>query len=193
MIDHGYATPIPRPPKRRRSLRLWVLGGGVAVAVATAVSVASIASAQSPSPQPSVSASAAAPKAPTGPGGGPGFGGKRGPVGFGGLGPGSGRALHGEFVTAKPGGGFQTVDIQQGQVTAVSTSSITVKSDDGFTKSYTVTASTLVDAQRDGIGSVKVGDTVSIAATVNGGAATATDITDGSQIRQAHPKPSPTK
>jgi hypothetical protein len=190
MIDLGYTAPAPQPPKRRRNVRLWILGGGVAVAVAGAVSVASIASAQTTqSPSPSASASAAAPKAPGGPGRGPGFGGRRAPLEFGGF----GQALHGEFVTAKPGGGFQTVDVQQGQVTAVSASSITVKSADGFTKSYTVTASTLVDAQRDGIGSVKNGDTVSVQATVSGGTATATDVADRSQIRQAHPKPSPTK
>ncbi len=190
MIDLGYPAPAPQPPKRRRNTRLWILGGGVAVAVAAAVSVASIASAQTTqSPSPSPSSSAAAPKAFGGPGGRPGFGGKRAPFGFGGVGP----ALHGEFVAAKPGGGYQTVDIQQGQVTAVSASSITVKSADGFTKSYTVTASTLVDAQRDGIGSVKNGESVSVQATVDGGTATATDITDRSQIRQAHPGPSPTK
>jgi hypothetical protein len=189
MIDLGYATPAPQPPKRRRNVRLWVLGGGVALAAAGALSVASIASAQTPSASPSAAASAGQSK-PTGePGRGPGIGAKRGSLGFGGFGP----ALHGEYVTGKPGGGYQTVDIQQGQVTAVSAGSITVKSADGFTKSYTVSASTLVDAQRDGIGSVKVGDTVAVQATVSGGTATATDIMDRSQIRQAHPKPSPTK
>jgi hypothetical protein len=117
----------------------------------------------------------------------PGFG------GFGGPGFGAGGALHGEYTTGKPGGGYQTIDVQQGQVTAVSNGSITVKSDDGFTKSYAVTASTLVDAQRDGIGSVKVGDKVSVQATVSGGTATATDISDRTAIQQAHPKPSATK
>lgn len=170
----------------------------MAVAVAGAVSLASIASAQTPSPSPSATATGAAPsaapsKAPGGPGRMPDFRGKLPPLGFGGFGLGAGGALHGEYTTNKPGGGYQTVDIQQGQVTAVSTGSITVKSDDGFTKSYTVTASTLVGAQRDGIGSVKVGDTVSVQATVSGGTATATDIADRSEIRQAHPKPSPSK
>lgn len=197
MIDLGYATPAPEPPRRRRNTRAWILGGGLAVAVAGAVSVASIASAQTPSPSASPSAppsaaakpSAAAPKAPGRPGRMPDFGGKALPFGPGGP----GGALHGEYTTIKPGGGYQTIDVQQGQVTAVSTGSITVKSDDGFSKSYTVTESTLVDAQRDGIGSVKVGDTVSVQATVSGSTATATDITDRSQVRQAHPRPSQTK
>jgi hypothetical protein len=193
MIDFGYATPAPQPPKRRRNTRLWILGGGVAVAVAGAVSLASIASAQTPSPAPSATVKPPAPPgAPGGPGRMPNFRGKAAPFGFGGFG-GAGGALHGEYTTAKPGGGYQTIDIQQGQVTAVSTGSITVKSDDGFSKSYTVVESTLVDAQRDGIGSVKVGDTVSVQATVSGSTATATDIADRSQVRQAHPKPSPSK
>ena len=191
MIDLGYSTPAPEPPRRRRNTRAWILGGGLAVAVAGAVSVASIASAQTPSPSPSASAKAApsrGPGAPGRPGRMPDFRGKLpfGPGGFGG-------ALHGEYTTTKPGGGYQTIDVQHGQVTAVSTGSITVKSDDGFSKSYTVTASTLVDAQRDGIGSVKVGDDVSVQATVSGSTATATDITDRSQVRQAHPRPSATK
>jgi hypothetical protein len=193
MIDLGYATPAPQPPKRRRNARLWILGGGVAVAVAGAVSVASIASAQTPSPSASPSAAAKSAAPSKAPGRLPGMREKPVPFGFGGFGPGFGGALHGEYTTVKPGGGYQTIDIQQGQVTAVSTSSITVKSDDGFSKSYAVTATTLVDAQRDGIGSIKVGDTVSVRATVDGGAATATDIADRSEIRQAHPKPSPSK
>lgn len=87
-------------------------------------------------------------------------------------------AVHGQVVVAKPGGGYQTVDIQRGKVTAVSTSSITVRSADGFTASYAVAASSVVDAQRDGIGSVKVGNQVSVLATVSGSKATATSITD---------------
>ena len=109
------------------------------------------------------------------------FGGGFG-FGFGGL----FGALHGQLVVAKPGGGYQTVDVQTGQVTAVSTTSITLKSADGFTKSYTVTSSTLVDAQRDGIGSVKVGNQATMQATVSGSSATATSITDLTLLQQGH-------
>jgi len=87
-------------------------------------------------------------------------------------------AIHGQFVTPKPGGGYQKIDTQRGTVTAVSTSSITVKSSDGYTKTYQVTSSTNVDAQRAGIGSVKTGQTVSVLATVSGSSATATQIVD---------------
>ena len=105
-----------------------------------------------------------------------------GGFGFGGL----FGALHGQLVVAKPGGGYQTVDVQTGQVTAVSTTSITLKSADGFTKSYTVTSSTLVDAQRDGIGSVKVGNQATMVATVSGSSATATSINDLTLLQQGH-------
>ena len=93
-------------------------------------------------------------------------------------------AVHGQMVLAKPGGGYQTVDIQRGKVTAVSTSSITVRSSDGFTASYAVAASTAVDAQRDGIGSVKVGNQVAVLATASGSKAKATSITDVTLLQQ---------
>jgi hypothetical protein len=108
----------------------------------------------------------------------------RGP---GGIGPGP--VLHGEYVVPKSGGGYQTMDVQQGEVTAVSTTSITVKSDDGFSKTYAVNDKSLVTADRDGIGAVKVGDRVSVQATVDGGTATVTDIRDLTQIQAAHPRP----
>jgi len=92
-------------------------------------------------------------------------------------------ALHGTLVLPKPGGGTVTAEIQNGKVTSVSQSSITLTSTDGFTKTYTVTASTNVDAQRGGIGSVKVGDQVWVAATVSGGTVTAVRVADISQLR----------
>jgi len=116
------------------------------------------------------------------------FGGPGGigfPVGVG------GGAVHGQFVVAKPGGGYQTVDVQNGKVTAVTSSSITVKSADGFSATYAVSSSTIVDAQRDGIGSVKSGNQVYVTATVagsgsgsgSGSKATATNIADLSLLK----------
>jgi hypothetical protein len=71
-----------------------------------------------------------------GPGGMPG-----GPPGIGVHGPGpdsvGATSLHGEFVV--PGvGGYTTVLTQTGTVTAVSPTSITVRSDDGYTQRYVV-------------------------------------------------------
>jgi hypothetical protein len=91
-------------------------------------------------------------------------------------------ALHGSFVLPKPGGGTRTVEIQNGAVTAVSQSSITLSSDDGFTRTYAVTNSTIVAARRDGIGSMKVGDQAWVAATASGGTVTAIRIGDLSQL-----------
>ena len=95
--------------------------------------------------------------------------------------------MHGQFVVGKSGGGYETIDVQSGQVTAVSTTSITLKSADGFTKSYVVASSTLVDAQRDGIGSVKIGNQASVQATVSGSAATAVSIEDLTLLQQERP------
>ncbi|WP_246486430.1 DUF5666 domain-containing protein [Kribbella qitaiheensis] len=93
-------------------------------------------------------------------------------------------ALHGEYVVEKEGGGYQTVASQRGEVTAVSKDSITVKSADGYSKTYTLTTDTLVNATRDGIDSVKPGNTVSVSAIVADGKVTAISVNDGT-VRDA--------
>ena len=94
--------------------------------------------------------------------------------------------VHGQVVVVKPDGGYQTIDMQRGKVTAVSPISITVQSTDGYTVTYTVATSTIVDAQRDGIGSVKVGNQVSLLALASGTKATATSITDLTLIERGN-------
>jgi hypothetical protein len=108
-----------------------------------------------------------------------------------GLGMGMGMGIHGSFVTEKQGGGYQTVDAQRGTVTAVSKDSITVKSADGFTATYVVTADTLVNAKRDGIASVKVGDEVGVMGIENAGKTTAVQIVDRTQIKDSRQKWAP--
>jgi len=108
--------------------------------------------------------------------GGPG---RFGAFGFGGI----GRVLHGQITVPKSGGGYQTLDVQDGTVTAVSTGSVTVKSADGFTATYTVTSKTVVDAEAAGIGSVKKGDTIVVTATVSGSTATAANIVDVTAVK----------
>src|SRR5215831_6781035 len=164
-------------------------GAGVAMA-ATSGSPASGAAAVSPpgglAATPSPSARPAFPRLGR-PGGGMGFG---APFG----------AVHGQFVVPKAGGGYQTIDTQRGSVTAVSSTSITIKSADGFTKTYQVISSTNVDAQRDGIGSIKTGHQAAVAATVSGGTATAVSILDFNLLPAMHggpgwnhaPSPAPT-
>lgn len=157
-------------------------GGGLAYGVthsgtpATAQTASISATSPSPSPSSSPSTSPANPK--------PHF---RGPgafgFGFGGLG--AGGVVHGQLTVPKSGGGYQTIDVQSGTVSAVSTTSITIHSADGYSATYTVTASTEVNAESAGIGSVKTGDTVFVTATVSSGSATAASVTDTTSIRNS--------
>jgi hypothetical protein len=93
-------------------------------------------------------------------------------------------AVHGTAVVPKSGGGYQTIAFQNGKVTAVSSTSITLHSADGYSHSYQVTGATLVNAQRDGIGSIKAGNQVIVTATVSGSTTTATRIIDVSLLQQ---------
>jgi hypothetical protein len=96
----------------------------------------------------------------------------------GGAGGGVANSLHGDFVVSDGNGGYTTRRTQTGEVTAVSTNSITVRSEDGYTQTYAIDSSTAVDNGRDTISEVAVGHTVSITATVAGDTATAVEITD---------------
>jgi len=108
------------------------------------------------------------------------------PGGFGFGGPFG--AVHGQFVVPKSGG-YQTVDIQRGSVTAVSATSITVKSADGFVKTYQVVSSTNVDARQNGIAAVKTGHQVAVTATASGSTATAVSILDLNLLPAMHGEP----
>ena len=164
-----------------------VAGGGVGYAAThsgakPAADTAAVSSTPSPAP------SAPAPGHGPGPGRGwHGFGGgipggparfARGPIGAG--------LIHGEFTIPKPGGAYQTVDVQLGTVTAVSGTSVTVKSSDGYSVTYTVTSKTVVDARAAGIGSVKKGDSIFVTATVSGSTPTAANIVDTTAVKSGH-------
>jgi hypothetical protein len=84
-------------------------------------------------------------------------------------------ALHGTAVVSDGNGGYSTELTQTGTVSAVSSSAITVKSEDGYSKTYAITNSTSVDNGSDQIGSVVAGHTVRIVADAK---ASATAITD---------------
>ncbi len=169
--------PIGPLGLRSRSRRPYILAG---VAVAALLGGAGAALASTDSGTPAASQSVAATPAPS-----PAQRGAFGP-GVRHFGGGLFGALHGQFVVAKPGGGYQTVDVQNGQVTAVSSTSITLKSSDGFTRSYAVSSSTIVDAERAGIGSVKAGNQALVLATVSGSTATAASIEDLTLLQQGH-------
>jgi hypothetical protein len=81
------------------------------------------------------------------------------------------------------GTGWRTVAVQRGVVTAVSSTSLTVKSKDGYSATYVVTAKTLVDAARDGIATVKKDENVAVVATVAGGTSTADEVRDLTKIQ----------
>jgi hypothetical protein len=153
-------------------------GAGVAMA-ATSGDPAPAAAGATTTPSPSPARPGWMPGAGSGhrAGGWPGGGVRPGGAGRAGFG-----AVHGQFVVARPGGGYQTVDMQRGSVTAATGSSITVKSSDGFVKTYQVPAAAQVNAQRNGIGSIRTGNQVMVVATVSGSTATATNILDFSLL-----------
>src|SRR5215472_7170780 len=203
--EHDY-NPQPDKPSLRAawlgSRRVAVMAAVITVGVLAGAGVAVAAtSSSSPTPTPSATPSPSArvplPGMPPkgawrihgGPGGfGPAFGGLGGfAPAFGGpgmLGGGLFGAVHGTVVVPKAGGGYQTVTFQNGKVTAVSSTSITLRSADGYSHTYPVTSSTNVNAQRDGIGSIKVGNQVVVAATVSGSTTTVIRIIDVTQLQQ---------
>jgi hypothetical protein len=172
--------PMSAGPFRRRNLVVGLATVAVLAAAATGVALAADSGTPTPSGSPSAS-----PNAGTQENGGPGRDGGHGPRGGPGMmgGPGFGiagpmGALHGEFVAPKQGGGYQTLVVQRGKVSSVSSSSITVKSDDGFSATYDVPATTPVNAARDGIGSIKKGDDVTLVAEKKSGNDTALQVGD---------------
>ena len=163
-------------PVRTRIIAAAAVVAGLA-AGATGVALADNTPTTTVSPTPSASPSAA----PKGDGARPKLpkglrpGGRHGPGMLGG-----GGALHGEFVVPDGNGGFRTMVVQRGEVTAVSKTEITVVSEDKFSTTYVVTADTLVNAARDGIATIKKGAKVNVAATKVGGKASAVHIGDQS-------------
>jgi len=184
-----------KPAKSSRGRQgLWV-ASAVGIAAVGFAGTAYAANA-TPSPSPSNSSSSSSPSLPgqpgqpgqqdqqgqhgpdgdnDGPGGGHG-GGMRGP----GMGPG----IHGTFVTPNQAGtGYDTIDTQKGSVTDVSATSITVKSTDGFTKTYVVTSTTDVNGNAGDIAAVKTGDDVAILGIESGSDVNAQKIFDGKNFK----------
>lgn len=88
-----------------------------------------------------------------------------------------GQPLHGDMVVDEDGT-YVTVRMQSGEVTATSATSISVKSDDGFTATYVITEETVfghprltgddASAQQAAKDAITVGDDVRVRATVTG-------------------------
>ena len=172
---------------RRTAMRrrlMWRAGVGTAVAGMATVAAFGFASASTGTPPAQTSSTGvgtaqlgAAPWAGHrgGPWGGP-LGGRWGggwgaPLDVGG-------GLDGEVLLAKDGGGNEKLLIQRGTVNEVSATSITVKSDDGFTKSYAVNADTDVNGGRDKIDTVATDEKVVVTALQTGGSLTAQHVLD---------------
>jgi len=88
------------------------------------------------------------------------------------------RALHGEVTLG--GAKHKVVDFQRGTVSAVSATSITVQSKDGYSATYVVDAKTKVRQAKEQatIGEVKAGDKVRVVGVKDGSTVTATRIAD---------------
>ena len=91
---------------------------------------------------------------------------------------GPGGALHGSFVVPDGDGGYQTMLTQRGTASKVSDTSITVRSEDGFSQTYAITSDTGVGATRDGVSGIKNGADVMVVAEQKGGKATALHVAD---------------
>ena len=186
MDDEQQTDLIEVSHRPRRNIRPMAITGIAVVAIAAGAGGAYAATSHSPNhattsaytgAAASSTPSASQPTRPRfGKGFRPGLGGVR-------LGAGIGNVEHGQVTIRKKNGTDETIDVQRGTVTAVSSTSITVKSTDGFTDSYAVSSSTIVDAESAGIGSVKTGDTVYVTATTSGSTVTAINITDATAVK----------
>ena len=177
---------------RTRTITLTLGSVAAGAILATGVTGLALADDQS-TPAPSASSSAGTATDSAAPGGrgmdgmrgrhdGPGGGmhGMRGP------GP-MGEALHGELVVKAEDGTISTVRQVRGTVTAVSSTSITVEAEDGYTGTFAITADTEVRVglpQRGAepqeststIADVAVGDVAHVHGTVSGSTATASHV-----------------
>lgn len=147
-----------------------VVAGGIGGAV---ISQLGVATASSPSPRPGV---------PGGPGMmmrgfGPGRPGGLGLLG----GPGGGRLLHGEATVEKVKGGTMVVRFQNGVISALSGSTMTVKSADGFTATYTVDGTSRISLNgTDGtLSKLAKNDHVRVFAVQSGSSSVAKMVLDG--------------
>ncbi|MCK9894628.1 hypothetical protein [Frankia sp. AgB32] len=95
------------------------------------------------------------------------------------FGAGSGEAVHGE-ATIRTKDGFQVVDGQRGTVTAISPTSIAVRSADGYAATYVINGDTKVRADQKAakVTDIHLGDTVQVGAKVAGGTRTAVFVVE---------------
>ena len=199
----GFAEPAGSPEVIASSPRGRRIGTGVVIAAvgitALGIAGATYAAASDPSPS-STGGASEGPQQVPGLGGGDrdGDGDHGGPGGYGQGAPGGpGRdghgprggfpgAVHGTFVVPKQDGtGYQTVQMQHGVVTAVSATSISVKSDDGFTATYVVDSGTEVN-RGGAIADITADADVLVQGLVDGSTVTAKRIVDTAAFGKGH-------
>lgn len=177
------------PPTRRRitgRVAAWTTVATFGVLAVTGVALAapaiSAATNSAPNPAPSASGSASPDKQPHSKGDRPGKGNRQAHL------PRLGKNVHAQAVVRDKDGKFITVYTQRGTVTAVSATSITLKSADGFTSTYVVNAETKVakvggEGRKHGeaakIGDIKVGDLAGVVAVKSAESKTARGILVG--------------
>jgi hypothetical protein len=160
-------TAEPEPSPRRWGPR------ETAVAVVIAAVIAAFGGAAIYAATEGGSHSFGAPHQAVRPGGGipGGPGGQHGAIGGPGPAAVGSTSLHGEFVVPDGSGGYSTVLTQTGTVTAISPTSITVRSDDGYSQTYVIPNTT-----GNAGPPFAVDDHVVLRATRNGQTATLTNI-----------------
>jgi hypothetical protein len=167
----NWGDPAAAAPKKGWSGKKTAIAAGIAVVIAAGGGAAIWAGTSSADN----SAQQGGPGGFGGPGGTGGPGGQfRGQGAGGNFGGGMAAlrdALHGDFVVAGQNGGYTTERLQTGDVTALSATSVTLTSKDGYKQTYTLDGST------QKTGDVKQGDTnITVVAKVDGQTATATSL-----------------
>ena len=84
-----------------------------------------------------------------------------------------GRGMHGEWVVKGKDGKPVTLETIRGTVTAVGSSKLTVKAEDGFTETFVTNSDTKVRGGADSLGAVKVGAKGAILGVKSGSTITA--------------------
>ena len=152
---------------RHRAIALVAAGVVAGAAGGAVISQLGTAGAASPSPTPS-----AGPRGPfeRGPGHGPGL-----------LGGPGGRMLHGEATVEKAGGGTEVVHFQNGVISAINGSTMTVKSTDNFTMTYTVNGTThiLLNGTDGTLSTLSKNDKVRVIGVEDSSATVARMVIDG--------------
>lgn len=166
----------------------WLVAGAIG---ATALTGVAFAATQTPTPSstaPSTSApSTTSPEGTTGDGGvsegmrggrpgGDGMRGRGGP-GMGG-GPGRDRIMHGDVTVKDENDEAVQARIQSGTIESISATSMTVKSEDGYTSTWTLNSDTTVHRDRAdaAIADLKQGDFVNVRGPLSGDTATAKHV-----------------